>query len=115
MIALELGKIDLVIFILAVIFIDESLYQFAKSVDYGMSILYVYSFDKARQTVVIGKIPSLSLRVAVAAHNKYHLADILGVLQVFFATFKESLVVATENTFYWGHSTLFNMSDVAIE
>ncbi len=64
---------------------------------------------------MIGEILSLSLRIAVAAYNKCHLADILGVLDVFVATFKKSLVVATKDTWYWHHSTLFHMSDVAIQ
>ncbi len=64
---------------------------------------------------MIGEILSLSLRVTVAAYNKYHLADILDVLQVFVATLKKSLVVATKDTWYWRHSALFHMSDVAIE
>ena len=80
-----------------------------------MTIISIDSFDYARQTVVIGEIISLCLRVAVLAYNKDHIADILGVLQVFFATLQKSLVVATKDTWYWRHSTLFHMSDVAIE
>jgi hypothetical protein len=80
-----------------------------------VSITSIDSFDYAHQTVVISEISSLCLRITVEAYNKYHIAYILGVLQVFVATLQKSFVVATKDAWYWRHSALFHMSDVAIE